>query len=324
MKKGRDAASSLITHPFRPRPLSAMRTLLALLLVSALPLSAAEPTVVTPTVAEPAPGLPFTTVFVGRDRFDALLARAAPAVGLPIGQRTAICGRALLGTKYKGFTLEIDDHIEAPSVNLTGLDCWTFFEIALATARMLDEPRENWTPQTLLKYIELDRYRGGHCDGYLTRLHYLEDWLHDNDSRGLVRDLTRQLGGIRAPHSAVEMQRAWKSYRYMRASAEVRAGIAAMENRVARTPLYYIPKSRVAAIEPQLQSGDIIGICSHDGAFIGTSHVGLAYRTPDGVLRFMHASAPHNAGKVILDQRLSGYLAHFKAEAGILVARPLK
>ena len=293
-------------------------------------LSAADPapTVLTPTAAVPAEfsthGLPFSTVFIGRDRFDALLARAAPAVGLPIGQRTAVIGRALVGTPYKGFTLEIDDRIEAPSVNFNSLDCWTFFEISLAFARMLDEPREAWTPQTLLKYIELDRYRGGHCDGYLSRLHYLEDWAYDNDRRGLVRDLTRQLGGIRAPHSAVEMQRAWKSYRYMRNSAEIRAGIAAMEARVARTPLYYIPKSRVAAIESKLQSGDIISICSHDGGMIGTSHVGLAYRTPDGVLRLMHASHPRNSGKVILDQRLSRYLAHFSSIAGILVARPLK
>ncbi len=295
-------------------------------LLLTLPLSAADPAPTIPPPAAPAatPGLPFTTVFVGRDRFDALLPRLAPAVGQPLGQRIALCGRALVGTKYKGFTLEIDDHIEAPSVNLTGLDCWTFFETALALARMLDEPRENWTPQTLLKYIELDRYRGGHCDGYLTRLHYLEDWLQDNDRRGLVRDLTRQLGGIPAAHSAVEMQRAWKSYRYMRANPAFRGGIARMEDRIAATPLYYIPKSRVAAIEPMLQTGDIIGICSHDGTFIGTSHVGLAYRTPDGVLHFMHASAPRNAGKVILDQRLSGYLAHFKSEAGILVARPLR
>ena len=299
-------------------------------LAKAPALSAADP---APTAAPPAPtvpaefdthGLPFSTVFIGRDRFDQLVARAEPAVGLPIGQRTAVIGRALLGTPYRGFTLEIDDRIEAPSVNLNGLDCWTFFEASLAFARMLDEPRANWTPQTMLKYIELDRYRGGVCNGYLSRLHYLEDWAQDNERRGLVRDLTRQLGGVRAPHSAVEMQRAWKGYRYMRHNPDLRAGIIAMEARIARTPLYYIPKSRVAAIERQLQSGDIISICSRDGREIGTSHVGLAYRTPDGVLRLMHASHPRNSGKVVLDQRLSSYLNHFSTLAGILVARPLK
>ena len=305
--------------------------LVLLFLAKGFPLSAAEsgPTVAAPTARVPAEfdthGLPFSTVFVGRDRFDSLVARAAPAVGLPLGQRTAVIGRALVGTPYRGFTLEIDDRIEAPSVNFHGLDCWTFFELALAFARMLDEPREAWTPQTLLKYIELDRYRGGVCTGsYLSRLHYLEDWAQDNERRGLVRDLTRELGGIRGPQSAVEMQRAWKGYRYMRNNPDLFAGIVAMENRIARTPLYYIPKDRVAAIEPQLQSGDIISICSHDGDMIGTSHVGLAYRTPDGTLRFMHASHPRNSGKVILDQRLSGYLNHFSSIAGIMVARPLK
>ena len=126
---------------------------------------------------------------------------------------------------------------------------------------------------------------------------------------------SRQLGGVPATHSAVEMQRAWKSYRQMRADPSIRAGIARMEDRISATPLYFIPKSRVPAIEPQLQSGDIISICSHDG---------LAYRTQDDVLHFLHASAPRNSGKVILDQRLSGYLDHFHTEAGIMVARPLR
>ena len=272
-----------------------------------------------------ASGLPFKTVFKGDKQFAALVAQADQWKGLPIGERVAAVGRAMTGTPYKSFTLEIDDHIEAPSVNLTGLDCWTFFESSLAFARMLDEPRENWTPQTMLKYIELDRYRGGTCTGsYLSRLHYLEDWLRDNNRRGLVRDLTRDLGGVPADHDAVEMTRGWKGYRYMRNNADLRAGIAQMEARVASEPFYYIPKSQVAGIESRLQSGDIIAVCAHDGRYIGTAHVGLAYRTPDGVLHFMHASAPHNYGKVVLDQRLSDYLYHFRSDAGIMVARPLK
>jgi hypothetical protein len=269
--------------------------------------------------------LPFDTVFKGRDRFNSLVAQGDSWKGLPIGARTAAVGRALVGTPYKSYTLEIDDRIEAASANFNGLDCWTFFEVSLAFARMLDEPREQWTPQTFLKYIERDRYRGGECTGsYLSRLHYLEDWLHDNDRRGLVQDLTRELGGVRAPHAAVEMTRGWKGYRYMRNNPDLRRGIAQMEARVGSEPLYYIPKSKVAGIESKLQSGDIIGICSNDGGLIGTSHVGLAYRTGDGVLHFMHASSPRNFGKVTLDQRLSAYLNEFRTHAGILVARPLK
>src|SRR5436189_61455 len=102
-----------------------------------------------------------------------------------------------------GYTLEIHDHVEAPSVNLHGLDCWTFFETSLAFARMSVEPVENWTPKNLLHYIEMDRYWGGNCTGsYLSRLHYLEDWLHDNDDRGLIKDLTRSFGAIGVPNAA--------------------------------------------------------------------------------------------------------------------------
>jgi hypothetical protein len=146
--------------------------------------------------------------FQGCEKFNALVARAAKENWreLEIGDRVATVGLALVGTPYQSHTLEIDDRIEAASVNFTGLDCWTFFETSLAFARMLEEPRENWTPETVLHYIELDRYRGGQCTGsYLSRLHYLEDWAPDNESRGLVKELTRSLGGVKVPHQASEM-----------------------------------------------------------------------------------------------------------------------
>ena len=270
--------------------------------------------------------LPFGTVFRGADRFYELVRVAEDEnwKALAIGDRTAAVGRTLAGTPYKGFTLEIDDHIEAPSVNLYGMDCWTFFEESLAFARMLDEPRENWTPQTMLHYIELDRYRGGTCNGYLSRLHYLEDWLYDNERRGLVADLTRSLGAVRGPHDAREMTVNWRSYRYLRNDPSLRPGIRDMEERVADMPLYYIPKSRVSSIEPSLRNGDIICIATHDGRFIGTSHVGLACRTRDGIVHFLHASAPYNFGRVVLDASIASYLYRYRSDAGIIVARPLR
>jgi hypothetical protein len=272
--------------------------------------------------------LPFATVFKGREKFDELVqqARANDWKSLRIGERTAAVGRALVGTRYKSFTLEIDDRVEAPSANLNGMDCWTFFETSLGFARMLDDPQVWWTPERLLHYIELDRYRGGKCTGeYLSRLHYLEDWLADNERRGLVNDLTRELGGVRANHAAHEMTFGWRHYRYLKANPSLLAPLGRMEDRVSERPLYQIPKSRVARIEPKLKSGDIIGIVSRDRpGLYSTSHVGLAYRTTDGVLHFMHASSPHNYGKVVIDSRLSSYLARYRSDSGILVARPLR
>jgi hypothetical protein len=271
--------------------------------------------------------LPFGTVFRGRDRFDRLVtsARDGNWKSLPIGERTATVGRALVGTRYKSYTLEIDNRVEAPSANFTGMDCWTFYEIALGFARMLDEPAENWVPERLLHYIELDRYRGGQCTGeYLSRLHYLEDWLADNDGRGLVEDLTRSLGGVSVPHSAREMTVAWRRYRYLAANRSLLGPLRQMEARVSSRPLYQIPKSRVASIEGKLHSGDIIGIISRDGSLFSTSHVGLALRAADGSLHFMHASSPRNYGRVVIDSTLSSYLNRYRTDSGILVARPLR
>ena len=273
--------------------------------------------------------LPMEKVFQGRERFESLVAQIKPKAerlrAMPVGERVCWFGQVFAGTPYKGFTLEIDDRIEAPSVNLNGLDCWTFFEVALALARMVEEPVEQWTPETMLRYIEMDRYWNGRCDGtYLSRLHYLEDWLNDNAGRGLMRDLTRSLGSISVPNSATEMTNNWKKYRYMRNNPEFRAGITALESRLRRQPLAMIPKSRVRGIEERLQNGDIIGIVGHDGDSYGTSHVGLAYHGKDGVLRFMHASAPFNHGKVVIDLRLSDYLEKYKSDAGIIVGRPVR
>ncbi len=272
--------------------------------------------------------LPFDAVFRGRGTFDRLVeqAKANNWRALPIGERTATVGHALTGTRYKSFTLEIDDRVEAASVNFNGLDCWTFFEVSLGFARMLDELEVAWTPATLLHYVEVDRYRGGVCTGeYLSRLHYLEDWLADNDRRGLVDDLTRKLGGVRANHAAREMTLGWRHYRYLKADPTLLAPLGRMEANVSSRPLYQIPKNRVARIEPELKSGDIIGIVSRDRpGLYSTSHVGLAYRANDGVLHFMHASSPSNYGKVVVDARLSSYLARYHSDSGILVARPLR
>jgi hypothetical protein len=271
--------------------------------------------------------LPFKTIFKGEPQFNRLvsLAKQNDWKSLPIGERTAAVGQALTGTRYKSFTLEIDNRIESPSVNFNGLDCWTFFETSLAFARMLNEPEENWTPATMLHYIEIDRYRGGECTGeYLSRLHYLEDWLYDNNRRGLVEDMTTKLGGRSVPHAAHEMTAGWRHYRYLAANKSLLGPLARMEADVSSRPLYQIPKNRVAKIESKLQSGDIIGIVSHDGRLFSTSHVGLALRTSDGVLHFMHASAPHNYGRVLVDSRLSTYLNTYRSDTGIMVARPLK
>ena len=272
--------------------------------------------------------LPFNTTFQGESQFKRLVQRAENEnwSSLPIGQRTATVGRALVGTPYRSYTLEIDDRIEAPSANLEGVDCWTFFEISLAFARLINEPRNQWTPQNLLYYIELDRYRGGKCNGgYLSRLHYLEDWAVDNEQRGLVKDITRSLGGVRVHHQANEMTHGWKEYRYLRSDPSLIPALTRMENRVTDIPMFCIPIRKIQQAENKIQDGDIICVVSRDyGIYVSTSHVGIAVRAADGTVHLMHASSPRNFGKVVVDDELSRYLRRYTTDVGVMVVRPLK
>jgi hypothetical protein len=268
--------------------------------------------------------LSFNTVFKGEPIFD-LLVRRAEQEGWrsrPLGERMVLVGKALLGTPYRSFTLEIDDHIEAPSVDFLGMDCWTFYEIALAFSRMLELKSSAYTPQDLLSIIELDRYRGGHCNGlYTSRLHFLEDWIYDNQRRGLVQNMTVSLGGVPMRGRYLnEMSKYWRSSRYLRNNPNLIPVIRNMEETVASRPIYHIPRDRVAVIEPKIRSGDIICITGR-GPEGFTEHVGIAYRDGVGVLHFMHASKDER--QVMIDVALHQYVYRYRKFAGIMVVRPV-
>jgi Protein of unknown function (DUF1460) len=268
--------------------------------------------------------LPLATVFHGQSRFYALVAQAEQQNwrALPLGERIVAIGKSLLGTRYVNYTLEIDDHVEAPSVNMDALDCWTFFETSVGFARMLEMKSGNYTPNDLLAMIELDRYRGGRCNGsYTSRLHFLEDWIYDNERRGLVKNLTVSLGGVLMRGRYLnEMSHHWRESRYMRHNVALVPQIAAIEQRVASRTIYHIPRERVSQIEPKIRSGDVICITGR-GPEGFTEHVGLAYRDGVGVVHFMHASKDER--RVVIDAPIHQYVYRYHKFAGVMVVRPL-
>ena len=270
-----------------------------------------------------ADSLPLSTRFVGEARYRALCERAHrenwPA--LPVGERIRRTALSLEGVPYVNYTLEIDNRIEAASANFEALDCWTFMEICLDFARLIRMKPYPWTQEDLLREIERTRYYGGEARGdYLRRIHYLEEWYPINARAGILDDLTRPLGGVRMkPRPIREMTVNWRNYRYLAANpSAMLPRMADYEARLSDLVVYHIPKSQVARIENKLQDGDLIGISTTaNGSYC--SHVGLAIRDEDGVLRFMHASK--NNRRVVIDRRLSDYLAVYKYHAGILIGR---
>lgn len=273
-----------------------------------------------------AEGLPLARTCIGREKFAAIVAKATAQnwASKPIGHRMTLLALELNNTPYVGYTLEIDDRIEAPSANFEGLDCWTFFETVLGLARMLERPKARYAPQDLLAEIQWTRYRAGRCTGnYLERIHYLNEWYLDNAARGNIVDLTAQFG-VDVPlvgRESREMTVLWKSYRYLRKNPDLRPKMAALEQEVSALPVRYIPKAKVRSIEPKLRNGDIIGIVSKGQGGV-CSHVGIILRpSSDGAAHFMHASS--NFKKVTVDEVISNYLQTYSSNLGILVARPL-
>jgi hypothetical protein len=152
-------------------------------------------------------------------------------------------------------------------------------------------------------------------------MHQLEEVFHNNERRGLGNNLTRSLGGQPVSKRIVEMQNAWRSYRYLRCNPGLLPGMAQVEARVSSLPVSYIPNARVASIEGGIQTGDVIAITCHDSGSY-SSHVGLAHREGP-YCRFMHATNRKDKGSsVYFDGRISNYLTQKSDNSGIEVFRP--
>ncbi len=263
-----------------------------------------------------------SNVFAGLQTFEQLLtlARERTWSDLPIGERVGAVGMALRQTPYVYATLELYDDREVCSVDFRGLDCVTFFETALAFARMLR--RSGRSPEALLAEVTFTRYRRGQLTDYASRLHYLSDWFFDNQAKRVVRMITPELPGAARFIKRVNfMSTHPEAYRQLKANPELVMKIARIEAEINAREMQYLPKAKVAAVQPHLRTGDIVGVTTTiDGLDCG--HSGLCYRDEGGVLRLLHGSTTRNA--VILDEELATYLASVPTHSGIMVARPLE
>ena len=134
--------------------------------------------------------LPSPTQFTGEEIFARVMSKAKLNgwAKMPIGELVGKVGTELLGTPYVGFTLEGNVDVEVCTVNLSGLDCVTFFESSLGFARIITKGLS--TTQALRDEVRFTRYRGGKLTDYTSRLHYTLDWMFDNQEKGVVVPVT--------------------------------------------------------------------------------------------------------------------------------------
>ena len=187
-------------------------------------------------------------VFEGREVFDRLLTQARERrwSDLLIGERIGAIGMALRQTPYVASTLELYDDREVCSVDFRGLDCVTFFELALALARMIK--RGERTPDALLAEVTFLRYRGGQVTDYASRLHYLSDWFVDNQAKRVVRLITPELPGAERFTRRVHFMSTHPgAYRQLKASPDQVAKIVLVEAEINARLTHYLPREKVAA-----------------------------------------------------------------------------
>lgn len=235
---------------------------------------------------------------------------------LAVGEAMGQIGLLFVGTPYVGGTLE-GEGMEQCRIDLTGLDCVTFFENTLDMARIVK--KNKYAFEDLQKEVLFTRYRGGVLADYTSRLHYTSEWISDNVAKGVVQDMTRELGGVIFVNTVNFMSTHPQYYAPLKQDEALQAKIGAIEERINATTRYFIPKDRIVNIESQLQTGDIIAIAtSKEG--LDYAHTGMIYKDDAGVAHLFHASSQKK--KVVMDVSVSEYVNSVKSHTGITVVRP--
>lgn len=225
--------------------------------------------------------------------------------------RTLAVARSFIGTPYVNGCLDRNPE-ECLAVNLCEFDCWTFMENSLAIA--LATPGDYAAYKTHLQEL---RYWGGYINGYGSRIHYFTGWLLQNEKKGLLRDLTREMGGIPYQKQIGYISARPAKYPKIKDPQNLRA-LRAAERRINAHAWYYIPQEKVAAMEHLIQEGDIISLTAWKKD-LDISHQGFAVKI-NGRIHLMHASS---LGKKVLisKQPLPAYILSQPGQTGIMVAR---
>lgn len=247
---------------------------------------------------------------------------------LPTPELMLKAGTALLGQPYVAGTLEGGDH-EQVRVYLTQTDCILFVETVMNLALTAKQGKTSFGD--LADNIRLSRYRDGVVENYSDRIHYTTEWIRNCQDRGILEDITLDLGGEVYDHPISYMSTHSGAYKHLKdaASDSVAAHdlevITEVEKKLNEIPLTYIPQDRIAQAAPLIRTGDIIGYMSTvEGLDI--AHVVMAYvqvdpSYPDGrKVGFMHASM--GKMQVIVDPKtIEQYVKDSRSINGIKVMR---
>ncbi len=225
-------------------------------------------------------------------------------------------GKTFLGTPYVEKTLEIGA-TETLVINLRGLDCTTYVENVLAFSTLLRHGNTDF--DTFAETLKTIRYRNGILDGYSSRLHYFTEWIRNNSEKGLVQDITPELGGSIHQKEINFMGTHRDLYPFLKDDGNFEKMLQ-VEAELATEELCILPQDQIKAVEEKINNGDIIALATSIKG-LDVTHTGFALKMPNGRIHLLHASI---SGEVtITKEPLVDYLKKVKSNIGIIVARPL-
>jgi len=225
-------------------------------------------------------------------------------------------GKSFLGTPYVEKTLEFGK-TEALVINFRGLDCTTFVENTLAISLLQKQEKTDFA--SFIDNLKTIRYRNGVLNGYSSRLHYFTDWIRNNEEKGLVKDITADLGGIELNKSINFMGTHRELYPFLSDDTNYQR-ILDIEEALAEKTLCYLPQEAIEKQESHMKSGDLIALATSIKG-LDVTHTGIALKKPNGRIHLLHASS---SGEVkITEVPLVDYLKKVKNNIGIIVARTM-
>ena len=251
-----------------------------------------------------------------KDKFN--LADSMKLRDKPINEVVVAIAKSFIGTDYAANTLDATGK-EQLVVNLQTLDCVTFYENSLVLARCIKKNKLIFDDYK--KELQFVRYRGGVINGYASRLHYTSDYFFDNVNKSVLKDMTKELGGVPFKKKINFMSTHPDLYLQLKNSSENVKEIKKIEDEMNARTMYHIPKAKVKRIASQIKDGDIIGITTTING-LDCTHTGIAIRQ-NKKLHLLHAPVPGSKVQ-ITDLPLSDYLARIKKDEGIIVARPVE
>ncbi|MDX1917702.1 MAG: DUF1460 domain-containing protein [Candidatus Caenarcaniphilales bacterium] len=221
---------------------------------------------------------------------------------LPLNQSLVQVAQYFLGTAYVAGTLDRDNPNEDLVVNFQELDCVTFLETAIALTFWLRQAAH--TEEAYRSQLETWRYAGGRRRGYISRLHYFTDWLHDNAVRGRLVLVPGETCETKPLHVLGDSLK----------ERDLKVQIQVQEKLLSQRRFCFFEKSTM----PSIQEGDLIAFVSSLSG-IDINHVGFAHFYRED-WHFIHASSLSKKVE-ISSQPLHSYLQKSKRDRGVILAR---